>query len=528
MANPAPATTYDELPYLNKAFAQTHPDRLATLARLFGLKPPDLASCRVLELGCASGDNVIPMALGMPNARFVGIDLSKRQIEQGQRMVSALGLQNVELRPYDIADIDSSWGRFDYIISHGIYSWIPAPVRERLLAVCNENLTTDGIAYVSYNTLPGWHMRGMIRDMMIYHSRGFDGASAKVAQARGLLDFLARTAPENTAYGMRLREEADSIRNEADSYLFHEHLEENNQAFYFHEFADHAARHGLSFLAEADLADMLVSKFPPEVAQTLQRVATDIIRMEQYMDFVRNRQFRQTLLVHRGAPIQRNIDGRVLPGMLLTSPALPESERPVLAQGASETFGSPNGAKQVIFDALSKAALVELGAQWPRCLDFEELYQLSRARLRAEIGDAPVENDDLKSFGDRMLQGYAARVIELRVTAPRLASSISERPVASPLARYQVANGATTVTNLRHEAVQLPELPRRILMLLDGNRDAEAVATDIVKLARAGTIGVREQEGGPAVTDPARLEALLRALVADNLPKLVRVGLLLQ
>jgi len=214
--------------------------------------------------------------------------------------------------------------------------------------------------------------------------------------------------------------------------------------------------------------------------------------------------------------------------MLLTSPALPESERPVLAQGASETFGSPNGAKQVIFDALSKAALVELGAQWPRCLDFEELYQLSRARLRAEIGDAPVENDDLKSFGDRMLQGYAARVIELRVTAPRLASSISERPVASPLARYQVANGATTVTNLRHEAVQLPELPRRILMLLDGNRDAEAVAMDIVKLARAGTIGVREQEGGPAVTDPARLEALLRALVADNLPKLVRVGLLLQ
>jgi methyltransferase-like protein len=528
VANAAPASTYDELPYLNKAFPQTHPDRLATLGRLFGLEPPDLASCRVLELGCASGDNVIPMAMGLPNARFVGIDLSKRQIEQGQRMVSALGLENVELRQYDIADIDSSWGKFDYIISHGIYSWIPAPVRERLLAVCNENLTTNGIAYVSYNTLPGWHMRGMIRDMMIYHSRGFDGASAKVAQARGLLDFLARSAPENTPYGMRLREEADSIRKEADAYLFHEHLEENNQAFYFHEFADDAARHGLAFLAEADLTDMLVSKFPAEVAQTLQRVATDIIRMEQYMDFVRNRQFRQTLLVHRGAPIQRNIDGRLLPGMLVTSAARPDSERPVLAQGASETFVSPNGAKQMILDALSKAALVVMAEQWPRCFDFEELYRLSRARLREEIGDAPVENDDLKSFGDRMLQGYAARVIELRVTAPRLAFSISERPVASPLARYQLANGATTVTNLRHEAVELPELPRRILMLLDGTRDTEAVATDIVKLGRAGTIGIREQEGGPAVTDPARLEALLRALVADNLPKLVRVGLLLQ
>ena len=528
MADPAAATTYDELPYVNKAFSQTHPDRLATLATLFGLKPPDLASCRVLELGCASGDNLIPMALGLPDARFVGVDLSRRQIEQGKRTVGALGLDNIELRQADIAAIDASWGRFDYVIAHGIYSWIPAPVRERLLAVCNENLATDGVAYVSYNTLPGWHMRGMIRDMMIYHSRGFEGASAKVAQARGLLDFLARSAPENTPYGMRLRQEADSIRNEADAYLFHEHLEENNQAFYFHEFVDEAARHGLVFLAEADLGDMLVSKFPPEVAQTLQRVAKDIVSMEQYMDFVRNRQFRQTLLVHRGAPIQRSVDGRVLPGMLLASSARAESERPVLAQGVSETFAMPNGAKQMIFDALTKAALVVMGAQWPRCFAFEELYERSRSRLREEIGDAPVENDDRKSFGDRMLQAYAAQVIELRVSAPRLAASISERPVASPLARHQLAHGAKALTNLRHEPVELPELPRRILMLLDGTRDAEAVATAIVKLGRDGTIGVREQEGGPAVTDPARLETLLRGLVADNLPKLARVGLLLQ
>ena len=98
-----------------------------------------------------------------------------RQIEQGQRQVSALGLANIELRHYNIADVDASWGKFDYIISHGIYSWVPAPVRERLLAICRENLAPNGIAYVSYNTLPGWHMRGMIRDMMIYHAAGFRG-----------------------------------------------------------------------------------------------------------------------------------------------------------------------------------------------------------------------------------------------------------------------------------------------------------------------------------------------------------------
>ena len=115
----------------------------------------------------------IPMALGLPNARFIGIDLSARQIEQGQRQVSALGLTNIELRQYNIADVDASWGKFDYIISHGIYSWVPAPVREKLLAICRENLAANGIAYVSYNTLPGWRMRGMIRDMMIYHTARF-------------------------------------------------------------------------------------------------------------------------------------------------------------------------------------------------------------------------------------------------------------------------------------------------------------------------------------------------------------------
>jgi hypothetical protein len=158
---------------------------------------------------------------------------------------------------------------------------------------------------------------------------------------------------------------------------------------------------------------------------------------------------------------------------------------------------------------------------------FEALAEMSRARLRQEIGDAPIANDDDDSFGDRMLQGYAARVVELRVSAPKLVVAPSERPVASPLARRQVES-TRTVTNLRHEPVELPELPRRMLMLLDGTRDFEALVADIVKLAREGKIGVREQEGGPVVSDPAKLEQILRTLVADNLPKLAWVGLLLE
>jgi hypothetical protein len=187
---------------------------------------------------------------------------------------------------------------------------------------------------------------------------------------------------------MRLRQEADSIRNEADAYLFHEHLEENNQAFYFHEFADDAARHGLVFSAEADLGDMLVSKFPPEVAQTLQRVATDIIRMEQYMDFVRNRQFRQTLLVHRGAPIQRNIDGRLLPGMLVTSAARPESERPVLAQGVERDVRHAQRSEADDLRRADQGGARGDGRAVAALLRLRGAVPLSRARLREEIGNA--------------------------------------------------------------------------------------------------------------------------------------------
>jgi SAM-dependent methyltransferase len=209
------------------------------------MDPPMLESCHVMELGCAEGDNLIPIALAMPNARFVGIDLSRRQIERGRQVTQTLGLTNIELLVHDIADVDASFGMFDYIICHGIYSWVPAPVREKILAICRNRLVPNGVAYVSYNTLPGWHIRGMIRDMRVYHSSQFEAPTAKVQQAPALVDFLAQSVPTTLPYGMALRAELDVIRNAPDTYLFHDHLEEVNEPVYFHQFAEAAQRHGM-------------------------------------------------------------------------------------------------------------------------------------------------------------------------------------------------------------------------------------------------------------------------------------------
>jgi tRNA G46 methylase TrmB len=105
--------SYDEVPYDSKPFVQTHPDRLATLALLFGLSPPPITHCRVLELGCASGGNLIPMACTLFESEFVGVDLSGREIEMGRETVRALGLNNIVLKHASILDIDEGWGLFD-------------------------------------------------------------------------------------------------------------------------------------------------------------------------------------------------------------------------------------------------------------------------------------------------------------------------------------------------------------------------------------------------------------------------------
>ena len=116
---------------------------------MFGLNPPPIKTARVLELGCASGGNIAPMAESFPNAEFIGVDQSSRQIDEGLRFARAAGLTNLSLRHASIADVDESYGAFDYIVCHGVFSWVPTAVREKILEVCSRHLTRDGIAYVS-------------------------------------------------------------------------------------------------------------------------------------------------------------------------------------------------------------------------------------------------------------------------------------------------------------------------------------------------------------------------------------------
>ena len=525
---PEPAVfSYDEMPYANLPFMQTHPGRLAALAKLFGMRTPAVESCRVLELGCASGGNLIPMAMALPGARLLGIDLSTRQIAQGQQIISALGLTNIELRHADIADVDAAYGEFDYIVSHGIYSWVPARIREKLLAICRENLAPDGVAYVSYNTLPGWGIRGILRDAMLYHSRAAQSGAERIRQARAVLDFLAGGLPRDTPYGAVLLQDLASLGETSDAYLFHDHLEEVNEPVYFHQFVEAAQRHGMQYLAEAEFSTMAPTGLSAETRKALRGIAPDLIAHEQYLDLLCYRRFRQTLLVHRSVTLSRKLNAQSVQEFQIACPAQPVSPTPALAQGASETFLAPNGASISAVNALSKAALLLLVRQWPLALPFAQLVAASRARLQEDTGGAVAAatwERDARMLGIEMLQCYAAGVVELRVWSPRLSLAASAHPVGSPLARLQSARGAE-ITNLLQQRVTLDGIDGALLPLLDGSRDRDALVAALARLAAEGALQLEQQD--KSLTHGPVSEKVLRAALEESLSRLARVALLL-
>lgn len=491
----AVATSYDEVPYESHPYPQSHPDRLATIATLFGMAPTPVARCKVLELGCASGGNLIPMAASLPESEFVGIDGSARQIADGQELLDALKLKNVTLRCADLADVADE-GPFDYVIAHGVYSWVADPVQEKLLDICGKLLAPNGVAYISYNTFPGWHYRGMIRDMMLYHVEQFPEPAMKAGQARALLDFLVQSLPASTEdpFPSMLKQNLELIRRQTDSYLLHDHLEEVNDPVYFYQFVARAGRHGLQYLGESDFATMLTHMYPKEVTETLQRIAKDIVRMEQYMDFLRNRTFRQTLLCRSGLTLKRNVTPQDMTPFRVASPVeLPEKLDIRSTQPEQFRIGGV-GTTLTTSVPIVKAAFQYLSEMWPRSVPFDRLLAVARSRLSSvTIRDQAMVSAEVQALGSAILTGYTVRLLELRTYEVPFVTEVSDRPQASALAREQSRRGGRA-TNQRHEMVNLDEFSRRTLALLDGTRDRAQLMKDMSLLVADGTLVV-EQEG---------------------------------
>ena len=510
---------YDDFPYDSHSFPLTHPERLATIATLFGMQPVPVERARVLELGCSSGGNLVPMASTMPGASFTGYDLSGVQVSQANELIGALGIGNVTVEQRNILDVKEGSDSFDYIICHGVFSWVPENVQERILSICRESLNPNGVALISYNTYPGWHMRESIRGMMRYHARQFDDSRTQVVQSRALLDFLVKSVDaEKSPYGMHLAGELKLLSATADSYIAHEHLEHWNQPAYFHQFVERAARHDLQYLGESEFSTMVVQNLAAPVAETLSKGIRDVIRMEQYMDFVRNRAFRLTLLCHKEQTLDRNVDSSRLLGLHVAASAEPIDGKSDVRSSLNDAYKTSGGFQFQTTAPLTKAALRILAAAWPRAIPFGELI----GEALDVIGVSPTLNASQRLATD-LLQLYAAGAVELHGMPSAFTTSVSKAPRAGTLARLQAARGGR-VTNFRHESLALNDVERQLLTLLDGTLGREQVIERLLAAVESGQLQLKRGDQ-PIVDRADRLEQVGR-FYDQLLPHLGRKALL--
>ena len=300
--NDVQQTIYSELGYKSMPFPYTTPATLEAYAALVGVSAPNPKTARVLELGATYGGNIISQALFNPDATFVGIELSQEQVEKGNEVIANAGLTNVSLIQSDIASIGSEIGTFDYIIAHGVYSWVDDGVKEALLRLIDEHLAEDGIAYISYNTYPGWHTMDEVRQLMMFSNR--DKAQfnhkEKVLHGKTIGSIVGsqilkydNLKERNSKFLGALR----SVMQKDEYYVGHDHLEPNNDPVYFYQFNDHLGAHNLAYLCDADLTLSMVRSFDADIADTLDKLAlNDHVAQEQYLDFILDTTFRKSII----------------------------------------------------------------------------------------------------------------------------------------------------------------------------------------------------------------------------------------
>jgi SAM-dependent methyltransferase len=484
------AELYDEMPYPELSYAFTHPGRILAIASLLGLDTPPIESVRVLELGCAAGQNLVSMAYGLPTATFVGVDYGGDQVQRATAVAADLGLRNATFHHLDITSAAAAdLGQFDLVIAHGMYTWVPLDVRDRILELCDLLLAPTGLAFVSYNTYPGWSMLMSLRGMMLYSARRSTTAADRVARSRAILDFLGEHVPNQNesiyaAFVNAYRQEApQSVLGGvwADASLLHDELEPHNSPVWFHEMATHAARHGLAYLAETPLSDAMNHDLPPAAVQAAQAMANDAIEFEQHLDFLRNRMFRRSILCREAAAPNRSLKPAAVRALTASSSAVevePDAEHPERTRftwGKGPSYGSSH--------ELTVAALRHLVAVSPQPVPYHELLHMAAATL----GEPPTDRDEALLTANLLTCfTYDSDMVELRADRPTFASAAGERPVGSPVARH-LAQSAALVTSLRHDRVQLDDDQRALLLLLDGTRDRDA-------LVAAGAVGATLDE----------------------------------
>jgi SAM-dependent methyltransferase len=470
-ADSSVAARYDQLAYQSAPIGHAHPQRMAALLHLMGLTVPEPSTARILELGCGTGANVLSLAAILPKASLVGIDLSSSQIASAERIRGAAGLTNVQLLCQDFSTLDSKFGTFDYIIAHGIYSWVAPPLQQKMLALCAQHLSAHGAAYISFNCLPGWHLRGIVRDAMLFASKDAPDLRAQIAQSRSALELLGksltlapspsvRPAREEVALRIAIAHEFGQAAAMPDWYLAHDFLSVSNNALYFSEFYQQLQKEKLQYVGDLELAKNFPLEQPAEVQKVLASIGDDRLRYEQYLDFLRTRFFRRALIVRQSAVAAlRPLPSRI-EQLYLSTNLRPIHKPDALLASQPIDFQAPTGAALRTQDALLSEAILRIASMG---------NESCTSVLAAVLQKVPPEQREGKRA--ELLQNlgrlWLSELLHAEWGSSIAASTLPTHPRASALARAQAKNGPQ-VSTLRHEQHDLSTLALQVLDMLDG------------------------------------------------------------
>ncbi|MDA9163759.1 methyltransferase regulatory domain-containing protein [Rickettsiaceae bacterium] len=505
---------YDEVPYHGLAFDYNRPENLRTIGCLFGMTPPPLETARILELGCSDGANLLRFAETYPKSFTLGVDLSSVEIEQGKKRVAELKLKNLELKTMSLTDLDESYGKFDYIICHGVFSWVPDFVQEGTFDVTKKLLTKNGLTFISYNALPGWNEHRTVRDLMTYHASNFKNTQDRINQSRACVDFLNEAIKDqNTPYAGFMQEATDHIKKEEDHYIRHEYLADENKAFYLKDFVASAQTKGLQYVGDTDLNRMYTGNLPQKAMEALQN-AGDVVRTEQYIDFLANTKFRCTVLCHDDVELSRSISEKTIENFYFYShlrPTKPQDQIN-LEDNSTLTFIVNNKETSTIGanDPESKALMMAIAKNNNNPLLIDEIVAETQ-KLMPKANTETIKTHIHTHFPKMIFSKY----LKILSDKPKSVYTISNKPKVSKLIRSQSKTlnekGKILITNAANQMLSFDSYHREIFSALDGKHTIAQLNDIALKEIQAGRITT--QENNKTVTDAKRLKELAAELV---------------
>ena len=477
----AAPNVYNAAPYPLLAYADAHPARHAAIARLMELPVAPVETARYLEIGSAIGGHLLPLAMSYPRAHFTGIDLAEEQVAQANASARELGLENITFVQADILDYQPEPGAFDYVVAHGIYSWIAPEIRDALLALVARALASEGLGYVSYNTFPGWHSLMAVRRLLQLGAGDLEDPVERAGAGVDTVRFVQTLVPENSPLRPVLdwydEMEGDRFSTVGVNHLVlvtHDELSEYNDPVYLLDFVAHALHHGLQHVADADLSASFPNRLSRQQIEAVNKRIRSAEEFEQYLDFVSNRTFRRSLLVHQGRAANRRL--RAIPtnlrGTWLRSRASVDGDLGLDSDGKTG-FVAPNEARITTEHRFSKAAFAELIERAPADIPYEALLQAAAQRA----GGGPTDEDELLLCANLLSAfTYSSELVDLRTTASGISTLPGERPTVDPYARWMASRGETLLTTRVFDRDPVKPVVARILGLMDGLRTIDEIA----------------------------------------------------